>query len=262
MEKHELARMTFKEAEQLFSKNPVALIPMGSTEEHGPTSPMGDYRVTEVLSRRVAEATGSIMAPIIPFGVGETFRNFPGAVYLRGETLYALLRDVCERLLDQGLDHLLLICGHHGNVPVVERVARDIRQERGIRVVMIEHFRWFTPKLLKELYGTENVSMGHGTEPMISLAMHLFPEDLRMDLAEKEERNDFQGLKMKGLDQVEFEGVGVNIYFNMDELTPNGVLGDYSIATPEAGKKMLDTFVETAVKFIEKFRLIDTHVQK
>ena len=174
MEKHELARMTFKEAEEKFSENPVALIPMGSTEEHGPTSPMGDYRVTEVLSRRVAEATGSIMAPIIPFGVGETFKNFPGAIYLGGDTLYALLWDVCGRLMDHGLDHLLLICGHHGNVPVVEGVARDIREARGIRIAMIEHFRWFTPKLLRDLYGTENVSMGHGTDPMISLTMHLF----------------------------------------------------------------------------------------
>jgi len=63
---------------------------------------------------------------------------------------------------------------------------------------------------------------------MTSLVMRLFPEDLRMDLAEKEVRNDFQGLKTRGLDQVEPDGVGVNICFTIDGLALNGVSGYHS----------------------------------
>jgi len=251
--------MTFKEAKEAYTRNPVVLIPLGSIEEHGPTTPVGDYRVAEALSLQIAAATNSISIPTLPFGVGEPFRNFPGGISLRKETLYAVMWDTCISLLDHGLDHLLLICGHHGNVPVVEDLAWALRKERGIRIAMIEPFRWFTPQLLKELYGQESPAMGHGTEPMTSVILHLFPEDLRMDLAEKEVRNAFHGLKIRNLQQVEFEGVGINIYLNMDEFTPNGVLGDISLAKAEVGEKMLKRFAEIAARFVERFRTIDTH---
>lgn len=66
--KHELSRMTWKEAEEAFAQNKVFLLPLGSMEEHGPHSVTGDYRAAEEAAKEIAKRTDSVMVPVIPFG--------------------------------------------------------------------------------------------------------------------------------------------------------------------------------------------------
>ena len=68
MEKHELYRMTWKEVENAFKKDPVILIPLGSTEQQGPHTPTGDYRCAEAVAKAVSKRTGVYMTTCIPFG--------------------------------------------------------------------------------------------------------------------------------------------------------------------------------------------------
>ena len=68
MKKVNLERMSWKEAKEAFQLNPVVMIPMGSMEEHGPHSPMGDYRIATIAAARIAEKTEALVTPVIPFG--------------------------------------------------------------------------------------------------------------------------------------------------------------------------------------------------
>ncbi len=61
------AEMSWKEVESALERDAVAIIPMGSTEEHGPHSPTGDYLITDAIAEQVARATDSVMVPTIPF---------------------------------------------------------------------------------------------------------------------------------------------------------------------------------------------------
>ncbi|MEJ1976945.1 MAG: creatininase family protein [Acetobacteraceae bacterium] len=84
--KHRLGDMTFREFEARLPENPVILLPLGSIEEHGPASPMGDFMLTEALATQIAERSGAIAAPTLPFGYAEYFRPIPGGVQLRAKT--------------------------------------------------------------------------------------------------------------------------------------------------------------------------------
>lgn len=256
--KCELARMTYKEAREAFSRNPIILIPMGSTEQHGPQCPVGDYRIAEALSVRIAERTGSISAPVIPYSEGAAKRNFPGAVSIRAETLYSLVWDVCQAFLRFDLDHLLLVCGDHGNMPILEKLIRDVKDECGVRVGMVEQFQWPSARLLQTLYKTDTPEIAHGGDFITSVNLHLFPEDVRLDLREESQRLEFQGLKVKSFTQLVCNDNLLYLPIDYDEFSPNGVLGSASMASQEIGKALMEEFVKIGVGIVERFRKLDT----
>jgi len=253
--------MTFRELEEAYRDNPVILIPMGSTEQHGPQCPVGDFRIAEALSKEIAERTGSISAPVLPYSEGASARNFPGAIPLQPETLYSVVWDVCQGFLRFGLDHLMLVCGDHGNVPIMERLLRDIKDQKGIRVAMVEQFRWFTPALLEETYGRPDPPIAHGGDPITSINLHLFPEDVRLDLVQEPERRSFQGLQPKSMSQVGFDEYSFYLPLDYDEISPAGVLGDASIAARDVGERIWLRFIQIGVQIVEKFKTIDTRCE-
>ena len=259
--KYELAKMTYKEAESAFNDNPVILIPMGSTEQHGPQCPTGDYRIANALSLAIAARTGSISAPVIPYSEGAAAKNFPGAVPLRPETLYNVVWDVCQGFLRFGLDHILLVCGDHGNVPILERLTRDLKDKQGIRVAMVEEFRWFSPEWFEELYDQPSPPIGHGGDPVYSLNLYLFPDDVRPDLVRPLERREFQGLKAASLSTVAFDDHMFHLPLDYDEVSPSGVLGDATIASREVGEKIWERFIQKGTEIVERFKKVQTRCE-
>lgn len=259
--KFELARMSYREAETAFKDNPVILIPMGSTEQHGPQTPTGDFRLANALSLDLAQRTGAISAPVIPFSEGAAARHFPGAIPLRRETLYNLVWDVCRSFTRFGLDHIMLVCGDHGNVPIMENLIRDFKDSQGVRISMVEQYRWFSPEWLAEIYGRQSPPIGHGGDPIMSLNMHLFPDDVRHDLIELEDKRDFQGLAPLSFSQMRFDNHMFYLPVDYNELSPNGVRGDATIASSEVGAKIWSGFLERGVDIIERFKTIDTRCE-
>ncbi len=261
MAKIDLSRMTWREAEDAFARNPVVLLPMGSVEQHGPHVPVGDYRYATEVALRIAERTGAVVAPTIPWGYSEHFRPFPGTLSVRPETLTLLLEDLCDGFLRFGLDHLLFLCGHKGNMPIIEQVGRRLRETHRLRTATIEPWSWLTPEFRREAYGDAKVSIGHGSDPMGSLAMALYPEDLRRDLLALGQPPGFGGIPFKSSAETQFEGVPAFIYLDFDEITPNGVTGDPRVSSPEIGKKILDHVVEIGAHFVKRFAEVPTHIE-
>jgi creatinine amidohydrolase len=256
-----LASMTWKEAEEAYAANPVILIPSASIEQHGPQTPVGDFRISEWVGDRIAERTGAIVAPMLPYGYSEVFRRFPGTVTLEAETVQAVMYDVVVSFLDHGLDHLVFLCGHNGNMPILDQVARRVRREYGVRLGCIEPFRLFSPATMAEAYGRPGVGIGHGSDPITSFNMHLFPDDVRLDLTEPENLTTYEDLVVRGSTQVALGDVGGHIYFDTMDLAPNGVMGDVSIFDAEAGGKLLAHIVDNGVRFVEMFKNHDTHIE-
>ncbi len=250
--------MTFREAEEAFARNPVVLVPLGSTEQHGPQCPTGDFRLSNALSVEIAKRTNSISAPVIPYSEGAAARDFPGAIPVRPGTLHNLVWDVCEAITGFGVDHVMLVCGDHGNVPILEGLIRDFKDRKGIRIAMVEQYRWFTPEFLAELYGQESPAIGHGGDPITSLNLHKFAEDVRMDLVEPPVRNEFQGLRASSYTQVNFDDHMFYLPVNYSELSPNGVRGDATIASEEIGAKIWSFMVEKGVQIVERFKDVET----
>ncbi len=261
MPKAELCSMTWREADEAFRQNPVILISLGSIEQHGPHVPVGDYRYATEVARRIAERTGSIAAPTIPWGYSDYFRPFPGTLSLRPETLTLLLEDVCDGFLRFGLDHLLFVCCHKGNLPIIEQVARRLRERHRLRTATIEPWAWLTPAFKRDAYGSETPPIGHGSDPMGSLVMALFPDEVRPDLLEAGSKPTFGGLPFQTSSQASFDGVPVHVYLDFDEVTGNGVMGDPQLSSAEIGRKLLDHVVEIGSRFVRQFAGMPTRIE-
>lgn len=260
MAKTRLASMTWKEAEEAYASNPVILIPSASIEQHGPQAPVGDFRISEWIGDRVAERTDSLVAPMLPYGYSEVFRRFPGTVTLEASTVADVMYDVTVSFLDHGLDHVVFLCGHNGNMPILDHVARRVRREYGVRLGCFEPFRLFSSAALNEAFDQEGKVMGHGSDPIMSFNMHLFPNDVRLDLVEEENLTKYEGLTIRGATQVALGDVAGHIYFDTLDLAPNGVMGDVAGFDAEAGRKLLDHIVDKGVEFVELFKTHDTHI--
>lgn len=256
--KYEMFRMTWKEIEQSIKDDPVVIIPLGSTEQQGPHTPTGDYRAAKAVAAKVAEVTDSLTIPTIPFGYSEYFRNFPGTINLSAETLLSVLLDTVRSLNSNGFKHIIFFNGHGGNTPVIDRAARILRKDDRLIVPSLNLWQLITPDIRKEIYGEKDLT-GHGGEPMTSLFLYLKPDDMRMDLAENLQTNtNWQNLKIKGLNKAEINGVEGFLYFNMEDISSDGVFLSLNSASAERGKHLFEKVVEKASIFVNGFKDTET----
>ncbi len=129
----ELAKLTWLEARALFDADLVAILPVGSTEPHGPHLPLDtDVTIALAQSRRAAELLGkegvrTLLLPPVAYGVTYYTDGFAGRVSLKPGTLWALLEDVLESLADQGVRRVVFSNAHlePEHVQVLRGVAAD-----------------------------------------------------------------------------------------------------------------------------------------
>jgi creatinine amidohydrolase len=253
--------MSWREVEEVINRGAAAIVPMGSTEEHGPHAPTGDYMITDEIAARVATNTGDVMVPTIPFSYSEYFRNYPGTITVQAETLRMLVRDTVYSLLDEGFKHVILFNGHKGNEPILMTLIREIRRERGVLVPVVAPLAFgLTADVQKELYGDEPT--GHGGEPMGSIQEYLFPGLVDLNRAEDRETKDYLGMKSASLNGVIFKGRMVHLPINMEEITPpSGSMSEPRIASADKGKRIIENSVEALSEFVTWFKSVDPAVE-
>ena len=259
-QKHRLMDMTWIDVGERLADDPVILLPFASQEQQGPHCPMGDYMLTEAIVDRIAERAGAVVAPIIPFGYADYFRPFAGGIQLRPETFRAVLEDICENFLNHGLEHLIVMNGHGGNIPLIDQSVREIKQERGIWIPCLNMWRMLTPEKWKDIHGDRaGEATGHGGDPMTSVYMHLFPELMRPDLIRDEEKKTVLGLPVSGLNAVKFQGVAVAVPVDIDDIGETGIAGgNPNLSSAGKGKQVVDYIVGLSVDFIEHFKTQNT----
>jgi creatinine amidohydrolase len=98
---------------------------IGAIEQHSAHLPLAtDWLGAEDVARRVAAELGAYLVPTLPYSLSQCHGTMPGTVWLRPETLAAVLRDVVQSLCAQGLWQVLLINGHGGNFVLEAEVQR------------------------------------------------------------------------------------------------------------------------------------------
>lgn len=257
--KHEWAKMTWVEISAALEKKPVVLVPLGSVEQHGPHTPVGDYIASEVIALRVAERTGSLFIPTVPYGYSETHRGFPGTLTLRESTLLHVLEDLTESLIEVGVGHILFLCGHGGNIPTIEHHARNLIRKGIMRTACIDIWRLLSAEFNRELYGQDSPGLGHGSDPIGSVMAYVTPGCTRPDLVAPASKARFKGLVARG-SQVELNGVQFYLYPTSRDTSPIGVIGDPSLSTAERGEKIICHVVEVISDIVKWFRRMDTSI--
>ena len=222
----ELSAATWPEIRDCDSS--LAVLPVGSTEQHGPHAPLGtDTLTADAVAKqgvdRYREQTGEAVpiAPTIPVGIAAEHRKFAGTLWVSPETFRAYVRETVASLASHGFDRVVIVNGHGGNSDALRELTGTISREDAAYAVA---FTWF------ESIDTEE-EMGHGgaveTSVLRAVTEDLIRED-KLEIARDE------GSKTWG------EWVaGVNLAHDSDEFTDSGVVGDPTTATAETGERLL-----------------------
>jgi len=236
-----LAELHWPEVKQLNRENTVAVIPVGSMEQHGPHLPFSvdihvSSRIAEDLEKRMPEI---LLVPPIWTGVSAHHMDFPGSITLRAKVFIDLLHDVCASLRHHGFRQIVLRNGHGGNRASLEVLGQELFVEFGLTVNTLAYWD-LVPDLVKSLKKTKSSGMGHSGELETSLMLYLAPQLVN--------RNEIP----QGELGIEAPGptTGIKRYVNMKEHSKPGVIGMPSAATAEIGKKLYDGALDALEKAV------------
>ena len=241
-----LPEMTWPEAEVALAQAQVALVPVGSFEQHGPNGTFEvdtgrAYGFGKLLAARMYPR--AVLAPAVNLGVSYHHMRFPGSITLRPETFMAVVYDVVWSLQQHGLNKFLILNGHGGNIPSLGVLIVKLRQELGVDVA------WTSPTSLAREVLQEKVTSephGHACEGEISQALHLAPHTVRQEALTA---GEFKGYPFRHLG----EGYNLSYAYRFDEITANGALGDATLASRQLGQEIAEAGLEKTIEFLEDF---------
>lgn len=125
---------TWPEVEAYLKGSTGIIMPIGSTEQHGPTGFIGtDALCPELIAFEMGERLGAMVAPTIGVGMAQHHLGFPGSMTLRPSTLMAVIGDVVSSLARHGFDRFFFVNGHGGNVPTLQAAFSEIYAEWSLR---------------------------------------------------------------------------------------------------------------------------------
>lgn len=193
-----LQQVTWPEVEAYLETSDAIVIPIGSTEQHGPNGLVGtDAICPEVIAAGMADHD-VLVAPTLSIGMAQHHLAFPGSITLKPSTLMAVIFDVVGSLANHGFRRFMFLNGHGGNIATVHAAFAEIYAESSLAGrasgLHLELFNWFTgpriKKLSAELFGDAEGS--HATPSEISLTWYAYPDrvsDVKLDPARAPDGN-------------------------------------------------------------------------
>ncbi|MFX0114323.1 MAG: creatininase family protein [Candidatus Hodarchaeota archaeon] len=240
----DLARMTYVQVQAYFGKKNIALLPVGSTEQHGLHLPLGtDFLLATALAKDVASKTETLLLPTIPYGISKHHRRFP-TVWITPQTFRDLVSQIVLSFKPHGLKKVVLVNGHGGNTMALGEVAEELLGE-DIRCIVWEW--WKTEpieKLLREKAGPELGTITHADLGETSMALAHFEDSIQMDQAKDHPLTNWAPRVH-----------GAVVHFSTHEFTEIGSLGAPTRASRELGEELRVIALrelELALRWLEK----------
>jgi creatinine amidohydrolase len=259
-----LQEMTWTDVRDYLKNNDMVIIPLGSTEQHGPHLPLGvDYYVALDTSKLISAKTGVVVAPVIMAGYSLYHSGFPGTLSLKPETMEEVLYETAQMLVKYGFRRIMFFNYHGGNNVIQQNIIYRINQTTEATAIAIG----YGGPIQKSEEDAESFDWHAGVEET-SLILYFEPQLARMERAEKPVIHftpQMEELRELAKKNPELMNVW-NSLFGVPaetkkggashEISSNGVwsLNDPKMAKPEIGEKVVKDMVEQAVKFIEAWK--------
>jgi creatinine amidohydrolase len=244
--------LTSPEFARLDPEATVAVLPVGAIEQHGPHLPVAvDACLGEGVVRRALELLPAgapvLVLPPTPVGKSDEHVDFPGTLTLSAETLGRVWRELGASVRRAGVRKLLLFNSHGGQPQVAQIVARALRVEHGMLAVAANWFSWGLPEGLFEPAEIRHGIHGGAVETAMMLA-------LRPDLVDLGAAADFVPVTVADdLDYPRLRALGpAGLGWQAQDLHVEGVCGDATRATADAGRAVVDHAARCLVELLEE----------
>lgn len=185
----QLQLCTWPDVEAYLARSTGIILPVGSTEQHGPNGLIGtDAICPEVIARGVGEQTEALVGPTLSIGMAQHHLGFPGSITLRPSTLVALVRDVIDSLAHHGFDRFYFLNGHGGNIATLSAAFSEVYASAslaapaaGRRALRCRLVSWWMSgsvrRLSEQFFGEAEGS--HATPSEVSLTWYAYPDAAR-----------------------------------------------------------------------------------
>ena len=256
-----LELQTWPKVQDYLKRSKGIIVPLGSTEQHGPEGLTGtDHLCPEAIARRMGAAHGVLVAPTLAHTVAQFNLGFPGTIAVRASTLLALILDMLHALADQGFERIYCLNGHGANIGVARAAFQDFYLERarmqGARMARCRLRSWWeypeVNQLRHDWYGAHEGL--HATPSEIAIAMAAEPAASERARGEGAQ----QALEAPPVLDAAFlrDHSGDNHFDRSTHRAafPDGRVGSHSLlATREQGEALLTAAVRDAVHDIAEF---------
>jgi creatinine amidohydrolase len=206
-------------------KKQIAIIPVGSIEQHGPHLPIStDSDIVTEIAFRLSEKINGLLLPTISYGISsEHFPFFNLSV--KKSTLSKILDDVCESVIKNGISRILIINGHYGNLDSL----RGFEKKNSRRKIKIFSY-W--------KYMSREFDHAGNVETSIMLAIS---KNVNMKKASK-------GFDTEGMSKQEISKINKLAQKSFPKVTGNGVWGDPTKSSARLGRKIIKEVVDNLAK--------------
>ncbi len=202
-------------------KKQVAIIPVGSIEQHGPHLPVStDSDIVTEVAKRISEKNGYLLLPTLNYGVSYEHAPFFN-LSIRESTLRTVLTDLCISLLANNIKTVFIINGHHGNLKPIKNLDVKLKKisKNKLRVFPLSYWHFMEREFDHAGF----------VETSLMLAIS---KNVKMKLAKK-------GLITDGMTKQEIAKIGKLANQSFPKATKNGIWGDPRNATKKDGQKIL-----------------------
>ena len=238
-----LADHTWPELGDALSDGSVALVPLGSTEQHGPHLPLAtDHLIAEGLATAAAERADAFRTPTINVGVSPHHRQFPGTMWVDPPEFRDYVESFTRNLAYHGLDRVVFVNAHGGNVQHLREVGRRLHEDETAYAI---EWMWdeSIPELVDDLFEHNGPHAGPKETAMIT---HLAP-----DLVQTDQLTAARDDGLVHLDESDAVVHGARTFYDAIDNSANGAFGDPTDVTPDKAERLFEAASNQLVALIE-----------
>lgn len=179
----QLHQSSWPEVEAYLKRSKGIVIPIGSTEQHGPNGLIGtDAICPEVIAKEAGEEAGFLVAPTFNVGSAHHHLAFPGSMTLRPSTMIAAINDWIDSLVRHGFDRIYFLNGHGGNIPAINAAFAESYANWSLDgeacPYRLKTENWFTLPGMQDLHAElfPEGEGSHATPSEVSVTYYAYPE--------------------------------------------------------------------------------------